>query len=79
MAKRGNGEGSIYKRKDGVWVGSIVLGRKSDGKLDRKTIYGKTRPEVAKKLQELSLNKANGIKEPSSMTLEEWLYFWLNN
>ena len=39
MAKRGNGEGSIYYRNsDGKWVGSVTLGT---GK--RKVFYDKTR------------------------------------
>jgi len=25
--KRGHGEGNIYRRSDGVWVGRIMLGR----------------------------------------------------
>jgi hypothetical protein len=47
MAKRGNGEGSIYYRNsDRKWVGSVTLGK---GK--RKVIYGKTRKEVQEKLK----------------------------
>ncbi len=42
MAKRANGEGSIYQRKsDGKWVGSISL-----DKGQRKVFYGKTKKEV---------------------------------
>jgi integrase len=41
MAKRANGEGTIYKRADGRWCASVSLelGR-------RKSFYGKTRQEV---------------------------------
>ena len=46
--KRGNGEGSISRRKNGGWMGQYTVytaeGRK------RRTIYGKTRAEVAAKL-----------------------------
>jgi hypothetical protein len=42
--KRGNGEGTIHRRKDGGWCAQYTVytaqGRK------RKTIYGKTRAEV---------------------------------
>lgn len=51
MAKRGNGEGSIfYSEKLNRWVGQFTAGRKSDGKLNRKSVYGKTRKEVKEKM-----------------------------
>src|SRR5437899_3093947 len=43
--RRGNGEGSIFKRKDGLWAATITL---EHGR--RKTFYGRTRPDVARKL-----------------------------
>src|SRR5579859_4621984 len=43
--KRGNGEGSIYQRADGLWCGSISI---DNGR--RKVMYGKTRKEVARKM-----------------------------
>jgi hypothetical protein len=46
--KRGNGEGSIHRRKDGRWVGQYTVRAASGPK--RKTVYGKTRAEVAAKL-----------------------------
>ena len=45
MAKRSNGEGSIYQRKDGRWVASISVGRTK-----RKHFFGSTRSAVAAKL-----------------------------
>jgi len=46
MAKRGRGEGSIYRRKDGRWTAEISLeGGKS------KFLYGKTRKEVQERLK----------------------------
>ena len=51
VGRRGNNEGSIYQRKsDGLWCGSVTVGYRSDGSLIRKTLYGKTRQEVAKKV-----------------------------
>jgi hypothetical protein len=49
MAKRGQNEGSIYKRKDGRWTAVVNLGYQN-GKLKRKSFYGKTREEVQSKL-----------------------------
>src|SRR5215471_10267339 len=57
MAKRGNGEGSIYQRKsDGRWVGSITL---SDG--SRKVFYGKKRAEVAEKINAALVDQRRGV------------------
>lgn len=51
MAKRGNGEGSIfYSDKLNRWVGQFTAGRKDDGRLNRKSVYGKTRKEVKDKI-----------------------------
>lgn len=51
MAKRGNGEGTIYySEKLNKWVGQFTAGRKADGKVNRKSVYGKTRKEVKEKM-----------------------------
>ena len=51
MAKRGNGEGTIYySEKLNKWVGQFTAGRKADGKLNRKSVYGNTRKEVKEKI-----------------------------
>ncbi len=51
MAKRGNGEGTIYfSEKLNKWVGQFTAGRKSNGKLNRKSVYGNTRKEVKEKM-----------------------------
>lgn len=51
MAKRGNGEGTIYfSEKLNKWVGQFTAGRKDDGKLNRKSVYGNTRKEVKEKI-----------------------------
>lgn len=51
MARRGNGEGTIYySDKLNKWVGQFTAGRKADGKLNRKSVYGNTRKEVKEKM-----------------------------
>jgi len=52
--RRGNNEGSVYQRKDGRWAGSVITGYKTDGRPIRKTIYGKTRNEVAANVAKLT-------------------------
>jgi integrase len=50
--RRGGGEGSIYRRADGKWVGSADLGWLGD-KRRRKVVYGRTQAEVRDKLRAL--------------------------
>lgn len=51
--KRGNGEGTIYfSEKLNKWVGQFTAGKKENGSINRKTVYGKTRKEVAQKIIE---------------------------
>ena len=79
ISKRGNGEGSIVRRADGRWQSSITLGRNDSGKLVRKYFYGKTRKEVANKLNEAieNISKNNYILRTSNPTVEEWCKEWL--
>lgn len=51
MARRGNGEGTIYySEKLNKWVGQFTAGKKADGSLNRKSVYGNTRKEVKEKM-----------------------------
>ena len=77
--KRGNNEGCIVKRKDGRWQGSVTIGRNDDGTQRRQYVYGKTRSEVAEKVNALihDINTGLFVDKNKSPTLEEWLNFWL--
>lgn len=77
--KRGNNEGSITKRKDGRWQGAVTIGRNDDGTPRRQFIYGKTRREVAEKVNTLinSINNGTFIDKYKNPTVEAWLNFWL--
>lgn len=75
--KRGQGEGSIYKRKDGRWAGVINLGYQ-DGKLKRKTFYGETREEVRGKLVAALSDQQKGLPVITErQTVAEFLEKWL--
>ena len=77
--KRGNNEGTISKRKDGKWCAAITLGVDEDGKQKRKFYYGKTRQEVAEKLNQAVNDVAKGTFVPTNkVTTTEWLHEWLN-
>lgn len=73
MAKRGHGEGSIYRRKDGRWTAEISLeGRKS------KFLYGKTRKEVQEKLKTALYEQQQGMlvtgpQQKVGQFLSHWL------
>lgn len=43
MARRSNGEGSFYQKKDKSWVYQVTYGRKEDGSLYRKAFKGRTK------------------------------------
>ena len=72
--KRGNGEGSIRKRPDGLWEARIT---DEDGK--RKSVYGKTRALVAAKLTAALRAKDQGIpvQRDERLTLAAFLRDWL--
>ena len=73
MAKRGNGEGTIYySEKLNKWVGQFTAGRKADGKLNRKSVYGSTRKEVKEKMTDaLARVQQNTIIDKNNITVYE--------
>ena len=76
--KRGNGEGSIYQRKDGRWVGHYTVHTAKGPKYCY--IYGKTRKEVAEKLTKRIADRDSGlIFDAGKMTLGEYLDRWLSD
>lgn len=77
--RRGNGEGPITKLKNGLWMGRVTIGRKKDGKLERKSLYGNTRAEVTAKMVALQNEIQTGNYIASDMTLGQWLTTWLKD
>jgi integrase len=71
--RRGQGEGSIYQRKDGRFVGSFRL---ENGK--RKYVYGESRVEAREKLR-VSIHeyKQGTLVAGSKQTLKQFLEQWL--
>src|SRR5437016_1232017 len=75
MARRGHGDGSIYKRSDGRWAAGITL---EGGK--RKTFYGKTRKEVQEKLKVALYEQQKGMLVTGpQQKIEQFLVHWLEN
>ncbi len=80
MSKRSNAEGSIYRRKDGKWVGALTIGFDTNGKQKRKYYYGKTKKEVQEKLVKALHLQQKGqltLKSLENITIAEWLDTWL--
>ena len=75
--RRGHGEGSIYQRKDGRWIGVLDLGY-VDGKRRRKYFYADTRREVAAKLAAAQRDQQLGVPAGDDrITVERFLRRWL--
>jgi integrase len=76
--KRGNGEGSISRRKDGGWMGQYAV-HTAEGR-KRKTVYAKTRKEVAAKLVKVLSNREDGLTfDAKNLTLGKYLDLWLKD
>ena len=74
--RRSNNEGSIFQRKsDGKWVGSITVGHDEKGQQKKKTVYGNSQAEVAKKLMDIS----GRMKSYAYETLEKHTFGELMN
>ena len=75
--KRGNGEGTIYKRKDSRWSAAVDFGWQN-GKRKRKTVYGNTRGEVAEKLTVALRAQRRGLPMTAErLTVGDFLERWL--
>jgi integrase len=73
MGRRGRGEGSIYKRKDGRFEGQLT-GRGLDGRSRRRSVYGRTRLEVQRKLRKRA---EVGICEGDHVRVRTYLSQWV--
>src|SRR5215210_2239812 len=78
MSRRGNGEGSITKRKDGLYMARYTVETATGTK--RKTIYAKTRREAAERLSEALADRDKGLVfDAGSTTVGEYVTRWLED
>jgi len=76
MSRRGKGEGSIVLRKDGRWEAKITLN--DGGTRLRRSFYGNSHAEVAKKLRIAQKKVDDNLPIPSEReTVEGFLKKWL--
>ena len=78
--RRDKGNGSISKRKDGMWTARIELGRDINGKRKIKAFYGVSKADVSKKLKQFQIEMIKyDKKEAHNLTVAELLTYWLHN
>ena len=76
--RRGNGEGSIRKRKDGRWEGRYTAGAdRLTGKVLSRNVLGKTQTETLEKLK-AAIKEAEKIdlQRAEQYTLAQWAGLW---
>jgi integrase len=72
--RRAPGEGTVYQRKDGRWVGELTL---EDGK--RKYYYGKTQAIALERLQQAQYEMKQGILATGpQQKVADYLNYWLD-
>lgn len=80
--RRGRGDGTVYQRPDGYWVGQINLGWQmgADGKRrrKRKTVTAHTRRDVLDKMRKAQREVDAGVLS-DTMTVQDWLTYWLDH
>lgn len=78
MKRRGQGEGSLYQRKDGRWAASLDMGWQ-DGRRVRRTFYATTRREVVERLTVARRAVEAGLQPTSDrLTVAAYLTDWLD-
>ncbi len=80
--RRGNNEGSITKRQDGTYQGSVLFGYCPEtGKQIRKYYYSKKKGDVQKWIDEMRSQSNNTINygKAYKITVAVWFRDWLEN
>jgi integrase len=78
MGRRGNGEGSISRRKDGLYMARYTV-ETSTG-TNRKALYAKTRKQAAEKLAEALAQTQKGITaDAGAKTVGTFIERWLED
>ena len=77
MNRRTNGEGSVYRRQDGRWVGATFAHRNAGGR-KRVYVYGRPRAEAREKLALLERDLDSGVRvSVENWNVQGYLEHWL--
>ncbi len=78
--RRGRGEGSVYRRADGRWVGVLSLGADGSGRRKRVVVYAASKTEALEKLRRVQADADAGrLAEADRLTVGEYLRRWLDH
>lgn len=78
MGRRGNGEGTMARRKDGWWMGCYTVYTAKGPR--QRAVYGKTRQEAAEKLTRTIADRDGGLTfDAGTLTVTEYLDRWLTD
>ena len=79
MSRRANGEGTIFRRKDGRWSAQLYM-TTTTGRRKRMIVYGKTRAEVREKMTALHRDMDRGLRVPEEKwSVAGYLAHWLEH
>lgn len=76
MPRKANGDGSLRKKKEGLWEYRVVTGYDAAQNPIRKSFYGKGKTEAKNKYKEW-LKKSGQPQIEKIKTLGEWAVQWL--
>lgn len=80
MARRTRGDGALYQRADGYWIGSIDIAPGPDGRRRRKVVSGRTQAIALEKLRAVRRDvERYGSVPTASSTLTDYLEHWLTD
>ena len=78
--RRSPGDGTLFKRKDGMWVGGVEMPAGPDGTRKMKRVTSKNRNTCIEKLRALQAQVAAGqVPTAPSTTVARWLEFWASD
>ncbi len=78
--RRGRGEGSIFRRRDGVWAGILSLGYGNDGRRHRRVVYGHDKSTVVERLARMRAQALDGtLSDAQRLTVSAFLARWLED
>jgi hypothetical protein len=77
--KNPNGQGSVYQRADGLWIGAAYV-LTSTGHRKRITVSSRTEKEAARKLREKITKSDRGVPVAAeSWTVAQFFAYWLEH
>jgi integrase len=78
---RASGESSIYQDDDGRWHGFVSMGKKENGRRDRRHVSAAKRADVVTRVRALEAKRDAGMVEAAGQapTVGGWLDHWLDN